>query len=191
MILDLKEWETAQGLELTPATVRALASSPAFSVSPDREATGLWNVTAQRYVGLMAVGDVQIRVAPKLPVYRLVELLCESMDLPNWRPEDVLWSESDDLLTTIAASFLAHAERALQFGLVQGYLTIEDDLYAVRGRIDRVERVGEDLFSEWEDELELYQSDELRRASERQHRATRRQYDQLIRSMRAAESKRV
>lgn len=60
---------------------------------------------------------------------------------------------------------------------------------AVRGRIDRVERVGEDLFSEWEDELELYQSDELRRASERQHRATRRQYDQLIRSMRAAESK--
>lgn len=60
---------------------------------------------------------------------------------------------------------------------------------AVHDRIDDVQNVAEDLFEEWEVELEQYHSAELRRSSEDQLRQTRRRYDEMIRVMRNAEAK--
>jgi hypothetical protein len=65
----------------------------------------------------------------------------------------------------------------------------EDRADEVRERIEGVESVAGDLFSEWRDELGQYSSPELRRASERQLRETERRYEQLIATMRRAESK--
>ena len=59
----------------------------------------------------------------------------------------------------------------------------------VSKRIDSVESVSEDLFEEWEEELDSYQSQKLRNQSESQLKRTRIQYRELIASMRAAESK--
>ncbi len=59
----------------------------------------------------------------------------------------------------------------------------------VTGRIDSVESVSEALFAEWEQELEQYTNDDLRRASEKQLRLTRSKYDQMIKAMRKAEGK--
>ncbi len=59
----------------------------------------------------------------------------------------------------------------------------------VRTRIDAVERVAEDLFREWEGELDDYSNASLRRDSERLLNDTRRRYDVLIRKMRQAEEK--
>lgn len=60
---------------------------------------------------------------------------------------------------------------------------------AVRDRIDAVERVAEDLFAEWEDELDQYESASLRSSSQAQLRETQSRYEQLMRAMRRAESK--
>jgi hypothetical protein len=59
----------------------------------------------------------------------------------------------------------------------------------VTTRIDAVERVAEDLFREWEAELDDYSNASLRRDSERLLNDTRRRYDVLIRKMRQAEGK--
>lgn len=59
----------------------------------------------------------------------------------------------------------------------------------VSDRIDKVESVAEALFSEWEDELEKYDSATLRRSSEQKLRSTRRQYGSMIKAMRKAESR--
>ena len=59
----------------------------------------------------------------------------------------------------------------------------------VKKRIDAVEDVSEALFDEWDDELDQYSNASLRRDSERKMVQTRRQYDQLIKSMRKAEAK--
>ena len=69
------------------------------------------------------------------------------------------------------------------------YQRSESRARGVRDRIESVEDVAEDLFAEWEGELEEYESRELRRASERQLRETRRRYDGMIAAMRSAESK--
>ena len=60
---------------------------------------------------------------------------------------------------------------------------------ALSARINSVEDVAEDLFAEWSDELEQYSSANLRRQSESQLRDTRRQYQQMLKAMRTAESK--
>jgi hypothetical protein len=59
----------------------------------------------------------------------------------------------------------------------------------VSDRIDSVEDVSEDLFEEWADEIEQITSTRLRSASADQLRRSRSQYQELIRSMRRAESK--
>lgn len=59
----------------------------------------------------------------------------------------------------------------------------------VRARIGAVEDVAEALFAEWSDELDQYSDPALRSKSERQLRATRSRYDQLMTAMRRAEGK--
>ena len=60
---------------------------------------------------------------------------------------------------------------------------------AVSGRIDEVERVAKDLFKEWKQELDQYQSQALRSSSAEQLRLTKEQFDVMLESMREAESK--
>ncbi|MEH6491309.1 DUF2959 domain-containing protein [Halopseudomonas sp.] len=59
---------------------------------------------------------------------------------------------------------------------------------SVTDRIDAVEDVSEALFDEWEDEIELYSSANLKRQSAAKLSQTRRQYQALIKAMRSAES---
>lgn len=60
---------------------------------------------------------------------------------------------------------------------------------AVTSRINSVEAVASSLFREWEQELDQYQNQNLRAASEQELHRTRAQYQTLLASMRRAESK--
>lgn len=57
----------------------------------------------------------------------------------------------------------------------------------VSDRIAAVEKVAEDLFSEWEQELEQYSRSDLRRSSATLLRDTRKRYSQLMTTMQRAE----
>lgn len=57
----------------------------------------------------------------------------------------------------------------------------------VRGRIDDVEAVSEDLFEEWQAELAEYSNAEMRRNSEKMLRDTRTRFKQMMAAMRRAE----
>jgi len=59
----------------------------------------------------------------------------------------------------------------------------------VSDRIRAVESVSADLFEEWEEELNLYTNQDLRRSSENSLRKTRVRYNQLIKAMYTAETK--
>jgi hypothetical protein len=60
---------------------------------------------------------------------------------------------------------------------------------AVRSRIAAVEDVAEDLFAEWQEELNQYTSSSLKRSSARKLRETKSKYAQLIGAMKRAERK--
>ena len=59
----------------------------------------------------------------------------------------------------------------------------------VHDRIDSIENVSNALFKEWKGELEQYNDQSLKRASEKQYEATKSRYGDLIDAMKRAESK--
>mgnify|MGYP000962902662 CR=1 FL=1 len=58
----------------------------------------------------------------------------------------------------------------------------------VTDRIDKVRTVADALFREWEEELELYESAELKKSSKTQLLKTKEQYNKMLQSMIKAES---
>ena len=59
----------------------------------------------------------------------------------------------------------------------------------VQDRINAVEDVADALFVEWERELDSYSSDRLRQTSQTKLTRTKKQYSQLLKAMKRAESK--
>jgi TnpA family transposase len=59
----------------------------------------------------------------------------------------------------------------------------------VKSRIDSVENVSLALFKEWEQELNQYESQKLRKHSEQKLKDTKARYHQLMTAMRLAESR--
>ena len=67
------------------------------------------------------------------------------------------------------------------------YEESEEAANAISEHISAVESVADALFEEWSDELDLYTSPSLRRASERQFKSTQKKYQRLLASMRRVE----
>ncbi|MFT5841160.1 MAG: Skp family chaperone for outer membrane protein [Flavobacteriales bacterium] len=65
----------------------------------------------------------------------------------------------------------------------------EDSAASVTGRIDKVESVAEALFDEWQEELQKYTNETLKRDSQLKLKDTQRRYKSLVSAMRRAESK--
>jgi len=72
--------------------------------------------------------------------------------------------------------------------LDKGYEKSKRAARDVGDKIDRVESVAEALFAEWEDELNTYNSEELRAISAKRLDETRSRYEQLIGAMERAEA---
>lgn len=72
--------------------------------------------------------------------------------------------------------------------LDRGYEKSRQAASDVGDKIDRVESVAEALFTEWEEELDTYNSEELRAISAERLAETRRRYEQLIGAMERAEA---
>ena len=69
------------------------------------------------------------------------------------------------------------------------YERSESRAQEVHDRIQAVQQVAEELFSEWQEELKQYSNENLRRSSRRQLEDTRRQYNRLVGVMKTAESR--
>ncbi|MEO0630111.1 MAG: DUF2959 family protein, partial [Planctomycetota bacterium] len=67
-----------------------------------------------------------------------------------------------------------------------GFNRSETKAKAVNDRIAAIDRVAKSLFSEWESELDDYESESFRGQSEVQLAATKQKYEQLIGAMRRA-----
>lgn len=67
------------------------------------------------------------------------------------------------------------------------YEACESSASSVSNRIEKVESVAEDLFKEWQAELDLYQNQSLKTSSAKQLNQTRRRYKEMLSSMKQAE----
>jgi 5-methylcytosine-specific restriction enzyme subunit McrC len=111
-----------------------LNSSGLAKVSP--MGMGLYRIDPVGKVGSVRTPTLQLDVRPKdrLGLSRLLFLLSYAGD-QGFRPDLVAADEDRDLWSALAESLAQLAERALGRGVLQGYLTVDESLRTVKGRI--------------------------------------------------------
>ncbi len=138
--LTLRENEPARAVDLSLEEAETLASAELAIVSRSPGAHR-WEVAAGSKVGVVRVGDLQVTVQPKIPISRLLFLVGYSRRPNHWRELPIQLDPHADLPDALAHAFAHWARRALEQGLLQGYLTVDEALPVLRGRV----RVGDQL----------------------------------------------
>ena len=132
----LREWST-EHLRLDDDVARRLGETPWVSVAIDRE-SGWWKVSTRQWVGAFTLDDLRIIVRPKIKPENLFFLLEVGLPSEAWQAEAIDYATNDELLPALVSFFARTAETTLARGLFHHYRHEEDDLLALRGRIDFV-----------------------------------------------------
>ncbi len=133
--LRLFEYDTVP-VALSERRARRLDSEAGryLSVSPHSDPR-MWSVTAREHVGTLVVDDMRILIRPKI---RLENLLMLEVGLPEraWRKQDFDYATNPDLLQSLVSFYARTLETTLARGLYRSYRNRNEDLKAIRGRID-------------------------------------------------------
>ena len=109
-------------------------STGLVDVSSHPQSAG-WVLTASSRVGVATGAGWDLRVRPKLTVPQLFFLLAYANDPDGWSDLTVPFERDDDLLDAVAEGFSWHALRAVDRGLLRGYLNVDERIPTIRGRI--------------------------------------------------------
>jgi 5-methylcytosine-specific restriction enzyme subunit McrC len=125
-------------VDLNVHQAAALTASKIVSVAPIE--AGRWLVGGTGKVGVARIGDITLRVTPKLPVGRIFYLLGFGRRF-EWRDDLVPYDTATDLVHVLADAFVRQADRALGLGVIPGYIERDGELAVVRGRMRYREQV--------------------------------------------------
>lgn len=101
-------------------------------------AGGGWWVRVANAVGLIAVGDLQLLVKPKIPTAHLLYLFELSGRIPRVEHQAGALEADASLWNLVARWFVAATERVLRRDLSRDYREEEDALSTIRGRIQSI-----------------------------------------------------
>jgi hypothetical protein len=122
--------------------------------------------------------------------YEKRDILVDRVEDAREAQQDAKKQFESALAQFIAVTNYSGGELEQQYNKLKGaYEDSESRANAVHKRIAEVERVAQDLFSEWEREITQYTNAELRRSSQAQLNTTRARYRELIGAMKRAEKK--
>lgn len=95
-----------------------------------------WVVRVADAIGLIATGDVQLIVQPKIPQSHLLYLLAESEEVPRLQPSVGALESGASFWELICRWFVSAAQRVLRRDLARDYETRREVLTVVRGHVD-------------------------------------------------------
>jgi 5-methylcytosine-specific restriction enzyme subunit McrC len=130
----LREGQVLDKVPLTVTQASALNASALVKVEPSGPA---WRVTAAHAVGAVRVGDLVVRVQPKIGALQVLRLLSRAHGLKHLvlDEETVGLGIDPDLHALLALLFAAEARQALAAGAVRGYREEQQALPVLRGRL--------------------------------------------------------
>ena len=135
-VIDLREYQDSEPLTLSLQERAQLRSAlPSIAMEP---ATGMENGYVLRpgsEVGAVEVGDLSVRIEPKIGIPQLLSLACYAIGSVKFQKSDFGFPEQTALPDVLALALAAAARRAFARGLLHGYRTEEEALLTVRGRI--------------------------------------------------------
>jgi 5-methylcytosine-specific restriction enzyme subunit McrC len=129
----IEAW-TRTRVEMEPDHARELAAQGVVRVEVDRPPTSWWLQPDSR-VGVITGDGWELRVDPRLRIPKLLFLLAYSARPDGWHDTVTRFGEEEDVLAAVASGFSWHATRALERGVLRGYLTVNERRPDIRGRI--------------------------------------------------------
>ncbi len=97
---------------------------------------GVFEVRTGSVVGTLVWPGLHVLIRPKVDLPNVFFLLGFRGALAHWKEDLFLYQEERDFLRALAWAFDAEVRRSLRYGIARDYLTREETLVAVRGRID-------------------------------------------------------
>ena len=131
----LTEYVESEPLSLSHDELVALQGRElAISVRPDSE-EGKFRLRPTSVVGAVEIGNMSILIRPKIGIPQVLSLACYAMSKFRLRREMFNYPSEYALPDVLALALTVAAGRAFSHGLLHDYLTREEALYTVRGRI--------------------------------------------------------
>jgi 5-methylcytosine-specific restriction enzyme subunit McrC len=137
---EIREAAATLTLALPDSLGWALNSLGIATALPQGE--GLWSVSSVSKVGVVAVGEHELYIKPKLPIPRLFFLMGYSRSPNYWRNDDVSLSADEHLVSSIVGSFIRQVKQATVQGLLQDYKTVHESEPMVRGKLNIPAQIG-------------------------------------------------
>ena len=133
--INLREYASSE-YPLSVAERDALrAAVPSVGIEPCEGEANLYRLTPASIVGAVEVGELSVFIKPKIDVPQLLSLACYAMGAFKPQPEMFNYPPEYALPDVLALALVSAARRAFARGLLHGYITEEEALYTVRGRI--------------------------------------------------------
>lgn len=103
---------------------------------------GLWKLLPCGKVGAVQIGDLLVEVKPKdkIGISQILFLLSYAKD-PGFQPDNVEAEQTSDLWSALGESLARLSERATMRGVLQGYVSQDEALRTIRGRIRMSDQV--------------------------------------------------
>jgi len=136
--LGLQEYQTSCSYDLTVEERDALVDVvEGLTLEPVAGKSSKYTIRPGSFVGAVEVGDLSVLIHPKIGIAKMLSLACYAMGAFRHREWQMFDFEEDveTLPDTLALALAAAARRAFSRGLLHGYLTEEEALQTVRGRI--------------------------------------------------------
>ena len=133
--VELSEVGPPVPVRLTADQGRLLAASGVVVAVPSPFVAGTWLVGAGGKVGAARIGDMVVRIAPKVAIDRLLFLLGYSVHGAGWLLEQVEVGAAPDLVPVVAQALWRQVSRAVAQGLLPGYVEVEESAPVLRGRL--------------------------------------------------------
>ena len=140
--IELQEYRESEPQRLSVAerdTLKEVLPSLTIQAVPGQ--TDLYKLRPEAVIGALELADLSIAVRPKLDISRVIYLASYAMGAYKPRKERFDFKSEPTLVEALALALTSAARRAFAQGLLHGYLTQQDALRTVRGRIDMAEQL--------------------------------------------------
>ncbi len=101
----------------------------------EHQAGSKYRVTVADAVGVVAIGDLQLIVQPKIPTAHFLHLLSAAGAAPRLASQRAAVDSGESFWELVATWYVDALERLIQSGLMRDYRPESDELNLVRGRV--------------------------------------------------------
>lgn len=139
--IELTEWQ-GRDVALSPSDAADLCGGPSNVLQIQRLHDGMYRLQPRAVVGRLRLGRVDVLIRPKCPMPSLLAMLVEAYELAGLTPQFAGFDRSAEVVDLLVQIFLKQVDLIVRQGLKRAYIAEEEELIAVRGRIDLRKTLG-------------------------------------------------